>query len=93
MEHQISVNEEAGQFELTLEEGVALLAFEMDSNTMSIMHTEVPEEAEGQGIASELAKYALDYARGNQLRVKNYCRFVSMFLQRNPEYEDLILPS
>lgn len=93
MEHQISVNEEAGQFELKLEEGVALIAYEMDSNTMSIMHTEVPEAAEGRGIASELAKFALDYARKNQLKVKNYCRFVQMFLQRHTEYEDLILPS
>ncbi len=91
MEHQINVNEEAGQFELKLNEGMALIAYEMDSNTMSIMHTEVPEEAEGQGIASELAKFALDFARENQLKVKNQCRFVQVFLRRNPEYNDLII--
>jgi predicted GNAT family acetyltransferase len=91
MEHQIKVNEAQNQFELNLEEGLALISYELDSNVLSILHTEVPEEVEGQGIASELAKFALDYARENQLKVKNYCRFVQIYLRRHPEFEDLII--
>ncbi|WP_299289782.1 GNAT family N-acetyltransferase [uncultured Mucilaginibacter sp.] len=91
MENKITVNEESHQFEMQTPEGLALIAYEMDSNVMNIMHTEVPEAMEGQGIASDLAKFALDYARENQMKVKNYCRFVQVFLHRHPEYQDLIV--
>lgn len=91
MENKIIVNEANSQFEMQTPEGLALIAYELDANTMSILHTEVPEAMEGQGIASDLAKFALDYARENDMRVKNYCRFVQVFLRRNPEYQDLII--
>lgn len=91
MEQKISVNEADSEFELQLPEGLALIAYEMDGNTMSILHTEVPEEVEGQGVASQLAKFALDYARKEQLKVKVYCSFVKVFLRRHPEYQDLIV--
>jgi len=93
MEQNIIVNEANSQFEMNLDEGLALISYELDSNVLSILHTEVPEAVEGQGIASDLAKFALDYARQNQLKVKNYCRFVQVYLRRHPEYEDLIIPS
>lgn len=93
MEQNIIVNEANSQFEMNLDEGLALISYELDSNVLSILHTEVPEAVEGQGIASDLAKFALDYVRQNQLKVKNYCRFVQVYLRRHPEYEDLIIPS
>jgi predicted GNAT family acetyltransferase len=91
MENKITVNEANHQFETETPEGLALIAYELDVNTMSILHTEVPEGMEGQGIASDLAKFALNYARENDLKVKNYCRFVQIFLHRHPEYQDLIV--
>ncbi len=91
MENKVKVNEENSQFELETPEGLALIAFEMDANILSVLHTEVPEAAEGKGVGSELAKFALDYARENQLKVAVHCRFVQVFLQRHPEYQDLIV--
>lgn len=91
MDQEIIINEENNQFEMQLPEGLALIAYEMDGNTMSILHTEVPEEVEGQGVGSRLAKFALEYARKEQLKVKNYCRFVRVFLRRHREYQDLII--
>jgi predicted GNAT family acetyltransferase len=91
MEHQINVNEAQSQFELNLKEGLALISYELDSNVLSILHTEVPEEVEGHGVASELAKFALNYARENQLKVKNQCRFVQVYLRHHPEFEDLVI--
>ncbi len=91
MNEKVKVNEAQNQFEQYTQEGLALIAYEMDGSTMSIMHTEVPEAMEGQGIASDLAKFALDYAREKQLKVKVYCQFVQVYLKRHPEYQDLIL--
>lgn len=91
MGNKITVNEANHQFEMQTPEGLALIAYELDVNTMLILHTEVPEAEEGKGIASDLAKFALNYARKNDMKVKNYCRFVQVFLQRHPEYQDLIV--
>lgn len=92
MDQKITVNEAENQFELKLDSGLALIGYELSGNTISIMHTEVPEAAEGQGIGSQLAKFALDYAREKALKVKVYCQFVKVYLQRHPEYQDIIVP-
>lgn len=93
MENKITVNEAASQFQMQTPDGVALIAYELDANTLVILHTEVPEAEEGKGIASDLAKFALDYARKNDLKVRNYCEFVQTYLQRHPEYQDLVIKS
>lgn len=91
MEHQIVVNEALNQIELQLDEGMAFITYELGSNVISFMHTEVPAEVEGQGIATELAEFALNYARKNSMKVKPYCQFMQVFLQRHPEYQDLVI--
>ncbi len=91
MAQNIVVNEEANQFELHLDEGLAFIVYELDSNVISLTHTEVPVAAEGQGIATEMAQFALNYARENGMKVKPYCRFVQIFLQHHPEYQDLVI--
>ena len=90
MNEKIKVNEATNQFELETPEGLALIAYEIQGSTISIMHTEVPEAAEGQGIGSELAGFALDYARQKQLKVQVYCKFMQAYLQKHPQYQDLI---
>lgn len=90
MNEKIKVNEATNQFELETPEGLALIAYEIQGSTISIMHTEVPEAAEGQGIGSELAGFALDYARQKQLKVQVYCKFMQTYLQKHPQYQDLI---
>jgi uncharacterized protein len=57
---------------------------------LELIHTEVPEENRGQGIAEELAKFALNYAREHKLEVIPSCRFVNAYIQRHQEYQDLV---
>jgi len=54
------------------------------------MHTFVPESLEGRGLASALAKFALEYAKGKNLQVIVYCPFVATYLKRHPEYNFLV---
>jgi predicted GNAT family acetyltransferase len=53
-------------------------------------HTEVSPEREGQGIGSRLAKYALDDARAQGLRVVARCPFIAAYIERHTEYGDLV---
>ncbi|HEY0590849.1 MAG TPA: GNAT family N-acetyltransferase, partial [Thermoanaerobaculia bacterium] len=45
---------------------------------------------EGQGIASELVRSALDYARSNGVRVVPTCSYVRSWLSRHEGYEDVV---
>jgi predicted GNAT family acetyltransferase len=52
--------------------------------------TRVHEEFAGQGLASQLAQWALDDARAQGLRVLPMCPYVSKWLTTHPEYQDLV---
>jgi hypothetical protein len=81
----------AGQFELEREGKVATLQYTLAGNVLALLHSEIPESLRGTGIASTLAKTALDWARENKLKVDVVCPFVAGFLKSHPEYDDLIL--
>jgi predicted GNAT family acetyltransferase len=50
----------------------------------------VPKELEGRGIGSRLARFALDQARASKLKVVALCPFVSAWIGKHPEYQDLL---
>jgi predicted GNAT family acetyltransferase len=53
-------------------------------------HTEVPKELEGRGIGSALVRGLLEIARAQGLKVQAVCPFVKAYLDRHPEYADLL---
>ena len=54
-------------------------------------HTFVDEALRGQGVADELARTALAFAREHHLKVKTSCTFMAGFVQRHhAEYADLL---
>jgi predicted GNAT family acetyltransferase len=69
---------------------MSLLAYLQSPGRIVFVHTEVPPELRGRGIASELARRALDYARREGLRVVVQCPFVAGYLRAHPEYADLL---
>jgi len=85
-------NEAAHRFELRAPDGsVAELVYHMRGpTTIVLLHTEVPPELRGHGIAGQLARAALDHARAHGLRVKVKCPYVKAFLERHPEYQVLV---
>ena len=51
--------------------------------TIDFTHTFVDETLRGQGVAEELARAGLVFARENHLKVKTTCKFMAGFVQRN----------
>lgn len=91
---EVVLNEEARQFELVVDKHKAKVTYVMLSPTSIIFtHTMVPFSLKGQGIASYLAKYVLDYARENNLNVIPQCPFIRSYIERHPEYDDLVMKS
>ena len=89
---QVENNATAHRFELRLPEGTAELRYRMGAaSTIVLAHTEVPAAAQGRGVASRLAHDALVYARAHQLRVIPTCPYVRAYIQRHPEFGDLVV--
>jgi uncharacterized protein len=80
-----------GRFELEQDGHVATLDYSLDGHVLGLLHTDVPNTLRGHGIASELAKAALDWARERHLKVDVTCPFVAEYLSTHPEYSDLVL--
>jgi predicted GNAT family acetyltransferase len=79
------------RFEIEERGEVAYLEFETDSQGwMTIWHTEVPSAMRGQGVASELAQTAFEYAKQNNLRVDVICPLAASFLSKHPEYNSSV---
>jgi predicted GNAT family acetyltransferase len=55
-----------------------------------VLAVSVYPEFRGQGIATDLIRYVLDDIRAQGKTVTNYCPVVNTFIDRNPEYADLI---
>jgi uncharacterized protein len=83
-------NEEASRFEANIEGQLALVEYRREEQRIAYTHTEVPEELEGQGIGSQLARHVLDYAREEKLRVLPLCPFIAAYIRRHPEFQSLV---
>lgn len=92
MKHQIKNNPEESRFEITVDGYLGLVDYKLKGNRIALIHTGVPDEISGRGIASALAKFALEHARKHDLRVLPYCPFIASYLKEHPEYLDLVAP-
>jgi predicted GNAT family acetyltransferase len=78
------------RFAVRVEGYEAELLYRRDGRRLTIGHTGVPEAIGGRGIAGELVKAALEYARAEGLRVVPACSYSADYIQRHPEYADLV---
>lgn len=69
----------------------AYVSYQMDGSVIEFQHTIVPEEEEGKGVGSALARHALEHAREKNLRVQPTCAFIRAYLERHEEYRDLVV--
>lgn len=84
-------NEPEKRYEAHLEGHLAVCEYELAPDCMTITHTIVPGALEGRGVGSALARCALDDARARALRVIPQCTFIRGYIEKHPEYQDLVL--
>ena len=54
------------------------------------VHTEIDQRFEGQGLASQLIRTALEDAKDRELQVLPFCPFVNGYIDRHREYVGLV---
>ena len=65
--------------------------YRQEHDLIIFTHTWVPPELRGQGIAGDLLRAGLEFARKKNLRVVPQCSYVDVFIRRHPEFSDLLV--
>lgn len=86
----ITHNEQAKRFETTVDGHTGYISYKERDDKLVYDHTIVPQELGGKGIGSTLVKHALNYARDHDKKVIPQCSFVSSYIDKHPEYQDLV---
>jgi predicted GNAT family acetyltransferase len=91
MDVRVGDNPQEGRFELFADEALVGAAYyRVEGDAIAFTHTEVDDAYEGQGLGSKLASAALDAARERGLAVFPRCPFIRSYVERHPEYLDLV---
>ncbi|MFI6391300.1 GNAT family N-acetyltransferase [Nonomuraea sp. NPDC050547] len=91
MPTEIVDNSTESRFEILVDGRVAGFAdYKLLPTKIVLTHTEVLREFEGQGLAGKLVRHALDASRDTGLKVSPVCPYVKTYIERHPEYQDLL---
>ena len=92
MDVEVIDNVEQRWFELDLPDGSTATAYYRidDEGRLVLIHTEVPPEFWGRGIATQLADGAFKLMRRTGRKAVLRCQFMSNFFRRHPEYADVV---
>ena len=88
----ISNDTDRSRYEAVLDGRVAGVAeYQLRDGVITFTHTVVDDELEGRGVGSALAREALDdVRRRGDLRVVPQCGFIRAWIDRHPDYADLV---
>jgi len=84
-------NESESRFEVEVDGKLGVVEYELTPGKILLTHTKVAPELSGRGIAQQLVTAALEYARSRKLRVVPLCSYVAAFIERHPEYKNLVV--
>ena len=87
---EVRHDETERRFEQEEDGATGFVTYERRGGAIAFTHTIVPRELEGRGIGSRVVRAGLDYARAEGLEVVPQCSFVAAYIERHPEYRDLV---
>lgn len=86
----VNHNRDERRFEIAIEDQTAFIEYSDDGDVVTMTHTDVPPDFEGQGVGSKLVKDALEAVKADGKKVNPACRFVAAYIKRHPEYTSLV---
>jgi uncharacterized protein len=91
MKTEVRDNRDRARYEILADGELAgFVQYSMRGGRLILVHTEIDDAHEGHGLASILVKGALDDIRSRGLCIVPICPFVERYIQRHPEYDDLV---
>ncbi len=62
----------------------------MEGNEINLYHTFTDPALRGKGLAAQVVRAALEFAKKNNLKVIPTCSYVQSFIAKNDEYKELV---
>ena len=75
---------ERSRFEAVVDGTTAYLSYERTGSTVAMTHTVVPVPIGGRGVAADLTRSAVDWAREQGLTIDPQCSYVRAWLAKQP---------
>jgi predicted GNAT family acetyltransferase len=73
------------RFEVHVDGHTGELVYELDGPTLFLIHTGVPAELEGRGLAGRLVRAAVARARDEHLTIVPWCPYARQWLRKHPD--------
>ena len=83
-------NTDKNRYELSVDGHLAATYYRIADGVITFVHTEVPDALAGRGVGGKLVKGALDQVRTAGLKVVPQCPFVRAYIEKHPDYADLL---
>jgi predicted GNAT family acetyltransferase len=91
MATEVKRDDEQHRYEILVDGRLAgFTEFHPDGETLVFPHTEIEDAFSGQGLAKQLIAAALDDIRSRGVKIVPQCQFVRGFIDKNPDYADLL---
>ncbi|EGI75866.1 GNAT family N-acetyltransferase [Hylemonella gracilis] len=92
----IALSNNAAQHRYEIASGGTLAGFAeynlVGQDAVLFSHTEILAAFEGQGLGSQLARYALDDVKAQNKMAIPVCKFIAGYIRRHPEYLAIVRP-
>jgi uncharacterized protein len=88
----VQENESAHRFEAVDESGVVagFVQYRQRDGVRNLVHTEVDDAFEGQGVGSTLARESIEQSLSEGVKVLVTCPFIVEYLERHPELAEQV---
>ncbi|MEN1727891.1 MAG: GNAT family N-acetyltransferase [Pseudomonadota bacterium] len=87
---EIRMETNLASFVMTEDGERCVLDFSLEDAVMNVRSVRVPKAVGGRGIAGNLTRHALDWARAQSLTVIPTCPYVARWIEKNSDYQNLI---
>lgn len=81
-----------GRFELRVDGRVCELDYLLRDGVAVFVHTGVPPELRGRGLAADLVEAGLKWAEESGYKVRPACSYVARHIERHPAWKALLAP-
>jgi predicted GNAT family acetyltransferase len=82
---EVTDDKQQSRFEVRIDGTLAELIYRLRAGRLVLVHTGVPDELGGRGVAGLLVQAAVDRARAEGLTIVPLCPFARSWLERHPD--------